>query len=186
MNNPAPIETISSAFLTGLDPDSALKLMACLQCGRCSSGCTMRLETDILPHQINRMVLLGMEQELLNSKAIWMCASCQTCVSRCPMKVDTPALIDKLRAQANSAPADLENIRIFNDTMLKSIRRFGRVYEFGLMGEYKLRTRDFFSDLTKFPTMLFKGKMKLLPPSTRGKKAVAGVFDRVHRIRRAK
>ena len=186
MNNPACIETINSALLTGLDPDGELKLTSCLQCGRCSSGCTMRLETDILPHQINRMVLLGMEQELLKSKAIWMCASCQTCVSRCPMKVDTPALIDKLKIRANSAPADLEKIRIFNDTMLKSMRRFGRVYEFGMMGEYKLRTRDFFSDLIKFPTMLLKGKMKLFPPFAKGKKAAAGVFDRVHRIRRAK
>ncbi len=47
------------------------------------------------------------------------------------------------------------------------MRRFGRVYELGMMGIYKLRTRDFFSDLAKFPTMLRKGKMKLMPPSAR-------------------
>ncbi len=52
--------------------------------------------------------------------------------------------------------------------MLGSVGSFGRVYEFGLMAAYKLRTRDFFSDLAKFPTMLLKGKMKLFPPSTCG------------------
>ncbi len=66
----------------------------------------MRTETDILPHQLNRMVLLGLEERLLASKAIWTCASCHTCVSRCPMKVDTPALVDKLREMAtDAAPA---------------------------------------------------------------------------------
>jgi len=141
----------------------------------------MRLETDILPHQINRMAALGLKDELLNSKSIWMCASCQTCVSRCPMQVDTPALIDALREMAQTVPTDaeLEKVRTFNKTMLSSMKRFGRVYELGLMGEYKLKTRDFFSDLAKFPTMLMKGKMKLLPPRANGKREVASIFDRV-------
>lgn len=186
MNKLAQIDKISSTLLGKLDPEGKLNIASCLQCGRCSSGCTMRQETDILPHQINRMVMLGMEEQLLTSKAIWTCASCHTCVSRCPMGVDTPALIDKLRNESKQAPSELEKIRIFNEIMLGSMKRFGRVYEFGLMGEYKLKTRDFFSDLTKFPTMLLKGKMKLLPPSAKGKQAAAEIFNRVRENRRTK
>jgi heterodisulfide reductase subunit C len=187
MSNSATITKIDQSLLEKLDPKGELNLASCLQCGRCSAGCTMRLEMDILPHQINRMVLLGMEDELLSSKAIWTCASCHTCVSRCPMKVNTPALIDRLREMANSAPTqDLEKIRTFNDEMLKSMKLFGRVYEMGMMGFYKMRTRDLFSDLAKFPTMLAKGKMKIFPPRTRARKAVSTIFDRVHRARRAK
>jgi heterodisulfide reductase subunit C len=155
----------------------------------------MRTETDILPHQMNRMVMLGLTDRLLESNAIWTCASCHTCVSRCPMNVDTPALIDKLRALAQagtetghygrggppSPPADVERIRAFNEVMLGNMRRFGRVYEFGMMGIYKLRSRDFFSDLMKFPRMLRKGKMKLMPPSVKGRGAAAKVFDRARR-----
>jgi len=176
---------IEKNLLEKLDPDGRLNLAACLQCGRCSSGCAMRLETDILPHQLNRMILLGMEDDLLRSKAIWMCVSCQTCVSRCPMKVDTPALVDKLREISRSAPEDLRKIRVFNDVMLASMRRFGRVWEFGMMGVYKLRALDFFTDLGKLPMMLRKGKFAFLPRVGRGRSAVARIFDRVHRARRA-
>ncbi|MHB9035850.1 MAG: 4Fe-4S dicluster domain-containing protein [Armatimonadota bacterium] len=192
MSNSVTITDIDQSILEKLDPKGELNLASCLQCARCSAGCTMRLESDILPHQMNRMVLLGMEKELLASKAIWTCASCHTCVSRCPMKVDTPALIDRLREMyvrgSNPDPGrkDLEKIRIFNDEMLKSMKRFGRVYELGLMGFYKLRTRDFFSDLDKFPKMLAKGKMKLFPPRTRAGKSVSSIFDRVRSARRAK
>ena len=179
----APIERIDSRLISELDPDGSLNLARCLQCGRCSSGCTMRLETDVLPHKLVRMASLGMKDELLGSSAIWVCASCHTCVSRCPMKVDTPALIDRLRemAEDGAKDADTERVRIFNRTMLDSIRRFGRVYELEMMGRYKLRARDLFSDLMKLPAMLRRGKMKLLPPRTSGRKAVASIFDRVRR-----
>jgi heterodisulfide reductase subunit C2 len=184
MSKSAVLKTVNQAFLIEMDPDGKLNLAACLQCGRCSSGCTMRLETDILPHQLNRMAALGLTEQMLNSKAIWTCVSCQTCVSRCPMHVDTPALIDKLRARAKAAPKEMDRVRIFNEAFLASVRRFGRAYEFGLMGAYKLRSRDFFSDLGKFPTMLRKRKMSLLPPRTGGRMAVADIFDRTLRRRR--
>ena len=186
MNKSTPIETIDQSLLHTLDPEGKLNISACLQCGRCSSSCTMRTETDFLPHQINRMASLGMKDQLVASKAIWTCASCHTCVSRCPMKVDTPALIDELRIMAQSAPEEMAKIRVFNETMLGSMRRFGRVYEFALMGEYKMMTRDFFSDLAKFPTMLLKGKMNLIPPRTGGRTAVASIFNKVRQARRAK
>lgn len=183
--NKSAIETIDCALVRKLDPDGRLNLASCLQCGRCSSGCTMRQETDVLPHQLNRMILLGMEDEILKSKAIWMCVSCQTCLSRCPMKVDTPAVIDKLHAMAQAAPGDLKKVRVFNDVMLASMRRFGRVWEFGMMGVYKLRARDFFTDLGKLPSMLRKGKFRMLPSVSKGRSAVAEIFDRVRRARRA-
>lgn len=214
MINSATINKIDQSLLNRLDPDGKLNIAACLQCGRCSSGCTMRMETDILPHQINRMVMLGMEKQLLSSKAIWACASCHTCVSRCPMGVNTPELIDRLRILSGEMPEescmntiatatqrcrvhhegnenilfskDVKQIRTFNNTMLGSMKQFGRVYEFGMMGEYKLRSHDLFSDVLKFPTMLIKGKMKLLPPSVKERKKVAEIFERVRQARRAR
>ncbi len=184
MNGLTVIDTIDSSLPSRLDPDGRLNLTACLQCGKCSSGCTMRAETDILPHQINRMAVLGLEKRLLESRAIWMCASCGTCVSRCPMRVDTPALIDALRARAQAAPEELRRVRVFNETMLRSMRRYGRVYEAGLMAAYKLRTRDLFSDMRKVPMMLRKGKLAILPPQTRGRGAVRRVFERADLGRR--
>jgi heterodisulfide reductase subunit C2 len=186
MSKTSQLTAIDQTFLHILDPDGKLNLSICLQCGRCSSGCTMRQETDILPHQLNRMAALGMKDQLLKSKAIWSCVSCHTCVSRCPMAVDTPTMIDRLRAMATDAPEDMRQVRIFNEIVLGSVRKFGRMYEFGVMGAYKMKTRDFFSDLNKLPTMLRKGKMKIAPPSTGGRGAVAKIFDRVRDSRRAK
>ncbi len=185
MSKTITIEKIDQSLIQKLDPEGKLNLLICLQCGRCSSGCTMRRETDILPHQLNRMAALGMKKQLLESKAIWACISCNTCVSRCPMKVDTPALVDALRSIAESAPGDLERVRVFNETMLASVKRYGRSYELGLMASYKLKVRDLFSDLAKFPKMLLKGKMKLFPPSTGGRGAVAAIFDKIRNAGRA-
>lgn len=185
MSKPTTIESINGNLLRKVDPDGKLNLSVCLQCGRCSSGCTMRQETDIHPHQLNRMVALGLEDEILHSKAIWMCVSCNTCVSRCPMDVDTPALVDKLRAMAQDAPGDLKRVRTFNQTFLASVKRFGRAYELMLMGFYKLKSRDLFSDMDKFPTMLRKGKMAIFPPRTGGRGSVGKIFDRVRKARRA-
>jgi len=183
----ATIEKLDDSLLKRLDPEGKLNISLCLQCGRCSSGCTMRSETDILPHQLNRMAVLGMTEELVNSKSIWTCASCQTCVSRCPMGVNTPALVDKLREMTQTAPSqDTDRVRVFNETMLDSMRTFGRVYEMGLMGVFKLKTRDFFTDLNKFPAMLRKRKIKLLPKRSRSAAEVASIFARTRRARRNK
>jgi heterodisulfide reductase subunit C len=175
------IECINLDLIRELDPEGRLNIGLCLQCGRCSSGCTMRKETDVLPHQLNRMAILGMKNEMLHSRHVWLCASCQTCVSRCPMKVNTPELIDKLRAMATEVPEELARIRTFHESLLGSVNQFGRVYEFGLMGIYKIKTRDFFSDLKKIPTMLRKGKLRLMPPRTSGRSAVSSIISRIRR-----
>lgn len=181
MSAPTVLDAVNQDLVGRLDPDGRLNLRACLQCARCSAGCSMREETDLLPHQLNRMALLGMEEQLLGSKAIWLCVSCQTCVSRCPMAVDTPTMIDRLRALSQEAPADLRPVRIFNDTLLGSVRRFGRVYELGLMAAYKLRARDFLSDLARLPAMLRKRKLTILPPRTGGRSQVRRIFDHLRR-----
>jgi len=108
------------------------------------------------------------------------------------MKVDTPAMIDALRKmctseqhKASRQQADVERIRAFNDLLLCSVRRHGRVHEFGLMGAYKLRTRDIGSDLKKLPAMLRKGKLRLLPSRTKGRMEVRMIFKRLVKARRA-
>lgn len=52
---------------------------------------------DLLPNQIIRLLQLGMEEEVLNSKSIWICASCFTCQARCPKGVDLSKIMEALR-----------------------------------------------------------------------------------------
>jgi len=89
-------DKVCGKFVHQVEEISGQDLLACNQCGRCSSGCPAVEAMDILPSQAIRMAQLGME-EVLESNAIWICASCLTCVTRCPKGVDLPRLMEALR-----------------------------------------------------------------------------------------
>lgn len=75
---------------------SGENLRACYQCGECSSGCPLASEMDLLPSTIIRLVQLGQE-EVLDSKTIWVCSSCLTCAVRCPQQIDVAKVMEALR-----------------------------------------------------------------------------------------
>ena len=66
----------------------AKSLVKCIQCGVCSSGCTVTEYVDMQPHRVVASCLLGLKEEVLNSKAIWTCSLCHMCTERCPKNVD--------------------------------------------------------------------------------------------------
>ena len=89
-----------SAFTARIEKISGQKLLACYQCGKCSAGCPMAAHMDVLPNQMIRMAQLGMQQQLLETKAIWMCVSCLTCNSRCPKGIKIAEVFEALRKAA--------------------------------------------------------------------------------------
>ena len=58
------------------------------------------------------------------------------------------------------------------------VRYFGRAYDLPMIAIYKLGTLNIMQDTDKFPTMLKKGKMALLPPSGANKHVVKQIFSR--------
>jgi heterodisulfide reductase subunit C len=88
---------IKEPFITKVQELSGQNLLACYQCGKCSAGCPAVSEMDILPNQIIRFAQLGLKDELLKSKAIWICASCLTCNARCPKGINIAEVIEALR-----------------------------------------------------------------------------------------
>lgn len=167
-------------FLRQVEKRSGAQVSACFQCHKCSSGCPLAPDMDLLSSQVMRMVHLGLEEELLESESIWLCASCEACSTRCPMDIDISAVMDALRMMAVERKASLANARTetFNRSFLASVRRHARVFELGMMTAYKLRARDLFSDVDKVPTLLMKRKLSLLPHFSSGAKAVRRVFKR--------
>jgi len=91
------IKNTKSKFLDKVEELSEQNIYACYQCGKCSAGCPSISEMDISPSEIIRLVQLGGEEEVLNSKTIWVCASCFTCVTRCPKGVDVAKIMEALR-----------------------------------------------------------------------------------------
>ncbi len=87
---------VQGDFVSKVRDISGQNLMLCNQCGKCSAGCPAAFAMDVLPNQVIRLAQLGQE-EVLESRAIWMCASCVTCASRCPKGVDLSRVMDALR-----------------------------------------------------------------------------------------
>ncbi len=124
---------------------------------------------DYPPSLLLRYLQIGIpvfDETVLSSYTIWLCLSCQTCVARCPMEVDLPSVMDALRAESlrrNLVHPKAKDIVAFHRSFLDTIRRFGRLWEVGLIAEYKLRTRHFLQDVMVAPSMLKRGKLPLLP-----------------------
>ncbi len=78
----------------------AKSLLKCIQCGVCSSGCTVTEYVDLQPHRVVASCLLGLKEEVLSSNAIWTCSLCHRCTERCPKNVDYSFILALLRNMA--------------------------------------------------------------------------------------
>jgi heterodisulfide reductase subunit C2 len=159
---------------------SGTDLSLCLQCKKCSNGCPVAKLTPSRPAEIVRRIQLGAGNELLSDELIWMCASCETCSVRCPMGIDVAGVMDALRRLAldRGAPKPAGDVPLFNRAFLKTVETFGRSYEIGMIAAYKLGTGQWMKDTDKFPGMLKKGKIALLPPRGADKKTIKRIFGK--------
>ena len=73
------------------------ELVNCYQCIRCTSGCTALKLLELKPHEIVKLVNLGLVEDLPSSDMIWTCATCLKCVQRCPQKASPYHVIIALR-----------------------------------------------------------------------------------------
>jgi heterodisulfide reductase subunit C len=159
---------------------SGIDLSLCYQCMKCASGCPVAKLTQSPPSEIIRRLHLGAGNELLENDLIWACLSCGVCYERCPMKIDIASIMDILRALALERKASVPkgNVPLFNRMFLRTVKTFGRSYDLLMIVAYKLGTGNFMNDVNKFPTMLKKGKMAILPPSGTNKSIVRRIFRR--------
>lgn len=96
-NNLEPPEVLIDPLdISKLDPSfrreiqsmpNAEDLSACFACSTCTAACPVANVWDIKPHQLIRMILLGMREKVLSSQEIWLCLTCFECQERCPQLV---------------------------------------------------------------------------------------------------
>ena len=155
----------------------------CYQCGKCAAGCPVAYAMDYPPAQLIHAARLGLDGLVLGSRTIWLCAACETCTTRCPQEVDIAAVMDaaKILAVRRGVGPAIGDVRSFHKAALGIIRRFGRMWEAGMMLSLKLRTREFLKDVELGRRMLRKGKFKLLPTFT-GARRAARIFARVRKL----
>jgi len=97
MRTELSLKKVRSGFVKKVQELSGQKINLCYQCGKCSAGCPMAAAMDLLPNQVMRLVQLGLDEDIANSKTVWLCASCLTCTARCPKGVDLSKVMEALR-----------------------------------------------------------------------------------------
>jgi len=166
--------TPDSSWLYEVEKSSGVKVSACYQCKKCSSGCPVTFAMDYLPNQILHMIQMGLKDEVLKSATIWVCASCETCTTRCPNDIDIARIMDVMRRESlkSGLTTGEKKVPVFHDAFLSSIESKGRVYELGMIGQYSLKSGDIkaklisgsFIEEVKLGWQMFKkGKLKLSP-----------------------
>jgi heterodisulfide reductase subunit C len=152
-------------FVERVSELSRQNVRRCYYCLRCSAGCPSAYAMDYSPAQILRLVQLGQKHTLLRCSAIWLCIGCETCGTRCPNEIHAGAVIDALRqiAIAEEVPAAERSVFKLHEAFLDSIRTWGRLHELTMLMQYKLTSRDLFSDLDMGLDMFLKGKIHPLP-----------------------
>lgn len=157
---------------------SGVRIGECLQCKKCSNGCPVAGISAIGPSETIRRLQFDADEELYRNDLIWMCVSCETCYSRCPMKIDMAAVMDALRiiAVQKTTSHQKENVHLFNKSFLRTVRLFGRTYDLGMIAAYKVNSSSYLQDTDKFPMIMKKRKIALLPSLKGNKKYIRQIF----------
>lgn len=88
-----------------------------------------------------------------------------------------------LAVKKNAAKPD-GNMPLMIKLLLGTIKIFGRTYDLGAMALYKTGTSTYLKDTGKFPMILRKGKIALMPPMGSNRKTVKKIFKNLSNARK--
>ena len=173
--------------MEAFDAASSFDTAVCFQCRKCSAGCPATFAMDLLPDQVVRLVQLGQQETVLQSRTIWVCASCETCTTRCPNGVKIAELMDGLKELAirSGAVIDQPQVVALHQTFLFDVGLRGRVFEGALVPMYRLRTTSIKSiietgswkdDMLLGWNMFKKGRLPLFPKGIKGKSEIRAIL----------
>ena len=156
---------LGSEFAKEVKRRSGTDFNQCYHCYSCACGCPFSEAMDYLPNQVIRLVQLGCKEQALQCSSIWVCVGCNTCSIQCPNGVDISAVTHTLSQMAieedvTVAEPDILN---FHQEVLNSIERHGRTHKTEIMLLFKLKKRDWFSDMGVGMKLFTKRKLGILP-----------------------
>lgn len=81
----------------------------CQGCGSCAAACPISGVDGLDPRKAVRMIVLGHEQRLIDSRWPWLCTLCGRCAQACPMNIDLTAVFRAARSlrERDKAPGPL-------------------------------------------------------------------------------
>ncbi|MFQ5812260.1 MAG: 4Fe-4S dicluster domain-containing protein [Anaerolineae bacterium] len=173
----------TSNFALEVQRRSGENVFRCYYCQKCTVGCPTAYAMDYQPAQVLKMIQLGLREPLLKSSAPWLCVGCEACGTRCPNEIRLAPVMDTLKYMAleeGYAPRE-PKVYALHRSFVDSIRFFGRVHEATMLAEYKLRSRDLFTDLDLGALLFLKGKIPLLPERIKALGQVKELYRRAGR-----
>jgi heterodisulfide reductase subunit C2 len=178
------IQIENNTLASAIEKHMEVQAQKCYQCGKCSAGCPVADEMDLPPSMVLRLLQTespANDDKVLKSLSIWLCVTCEMCLSRCPMEIDIPSMMDFLRQKSRSegkVNPKAKNIIAFHKSFLNSIKYTGRLYELGLILDYKRQSLNMTQDMALAPKMLLTGKLHIFPEIIKGTKEIARIFKK--------
>jgi quinone-modifying oxidoreductase, subunit QmoC len=75
---------VEPRLLQELKAYGAMNVEACFNCGNCTAVCPLSTDDSAFPRRMIRLAQVGLRDELLSSKELWLCYSCGECSTTCP------------------------------------------------------------------------------------------------------
>ncbi len=171
-----------ASFANEVIEATGVRVDRCYQCMTCTLGCPVADAMDFPPNQVMRLIDLGAKETLLHSRTIWMCVTCENCFARCPNQIDTAAVMDYLREEATARGVEVPETRIqlLHRVFAENIKAFGKIHEATMLMTYKLKSRDFFSDVGIGLKLFLKGKIPLFPSRVKGMEEIKRIFEKTY------
>ncbi len=164
-------------------------ILACIQCGVCTGSCPMADEMEYPPRKIIAMTRAGMRDDVLSSSSMWHCLYCYTCTARCPKSVKPTELAHALSSLAIQQGFNVRETRTpaMYRSFVNSIKGNGRVYEFGMMAWFYLKTNPL-APMKLLPLLLSlirHGRLPLKPHRAKGTKELKQILRKFDEVRGA-
>lgn len=97
------------------------------------------------------------------------------------MEIDIPRVMDYLRQESVRRKLQhpkAKKIIAFHRSFLDSIKTTGRLYEVGLVVDYKMRTGTLLQDVLTAPGMFTRGKLAIFPEMIKGRNQIKSIFKK--------
>jgi heterodisulfide reductase subunit C len=175
---PMRLDEIDDSLQREIREKCGVDVEMCMECGKCSGGCSNGHVFDFTPRKVVQLVKLNAQDTLINMDALWICLSCHLCSDRCPSGIDASRILEYMREKAyREGVTTRPEILLFHELMLSSVRQSGRVSELPLALKYNWRTKQYMKDAGLGLKMLLKGKLRLWSPGVKDRAQIRHMFS---------
>jgi ferredoxin len=100
-STPAAVR-VDPTLLPELRRFGAFDIDACFNCGNCTAVCPLAQDGEAFPRRAIRYAQVGMRDELLASRELWLCYGCSECSQTCPRQAEPGEFMAAARRYAIS------------------------------------------------------------------------------------